>query len=135
LFRYDYVTEERTELLIILTPRVVRDRFEAERIKQVESARMSWVLADVINMHGEAGLRSRCDEWYAGESESVYPTYVPTEGEALPYFEEVKPFHGPVLEGHTPEQPGDLGTAGERTVDPAVHTTSYSEPVRLPPAN
>jgi hypothetical protein len=34
----------------------------------------------VINVHGESGLRSRCDEWYDGEMESVYPNFVPEEG-------------------------------------------------------
>jgi hypothetical protein len=41
---------------------------------------MSWILSDVINVHGEAGLRSRCDEWYDGEMESIYPNLVPEEG-------------------------------------------------------
>jgi hypothetical protein len=41
---------------------------------------MSWILSDVINLHGEAGLRSRCDEWYDGEMESIYPNFVPEEG-------------------------------------------------------
>src|SRR6185369_3739196 len=46
----------------------------------IESSRMSWILSDVINVHGEAGLRSRCDEWYDGEMESIYPNFVPEEG-------------------------------------------------------
>ena len=46
-------------------------------MKQIESSRMSWILSDVINMHGEAGLRSRCDEWYDGEMESIYPNVHP----------------------------------------------------------
>ena len=49
-------------------------------MKQIESSRMSWILSDVINLHGEAGLRSRCDEWYDGEMESIYPNFVPEEG-------------------------------------------------------
>jgi hypothetical protein len=31
-------------------------------------------------VHGEAGLRSRCDEWFEGECEAVYPTLLPEEG-------------------------------------------------------
>jgi type II secretion system protein D len=98
LFRFDSVAQERTELLIILTPQIVNNRMDAELIKQVESARMSWVLCDVINMHGEAGLRSRCDEWGASESESVYPTYVPQEGELVPAGEPAPVLNGPHLE-------------------------------------
>ena len=61
LFRFDSSRQVRTELLIILTPRVIRSRAESERIKQVESSRMSWCLSDVVDMHGPAGLRSRTD--------------------------------------------------------------------------
>ena len=61
LFRFDSSRQVRTELLIILTPHVVRSRAEAERLKQVESSRMSWCLSDVVDLHGPAGLRSRTD--------------------------------------------------------------------------
>jgi len=77
LFRFDSVSEERTELLVILTPRVIRSESDAEMIKQVESSRMSWVLSDVVNMHGPSGLRSRCDDWTDADTEAVYPTQIP----------------------------------------------------------
>jgi type II secretory pathway component GspD/PulD (secretin) len=80
LFRYDSVAEERRELLIILTPQIVYNKVDSDLVKQIESSRMSWILGDVINVHGEAGLRSRCDEWYDGEMESIYPNYMPEEG-------------------------------------------------------
>jgi hypothetical protein len=80
LFRYDSVSEERRELLIILTPQIIYNKLDSDLVKQIESSRMSWILSDVVNVHGEAGLRSRCDEWAEGEMESIYPTYVPEEG-------------------------------------------------------
>lgn len=80
LFRYDSVSEERRELLIILTPQVVYNKLDSDLCKQIESSRMSYILSDVISLHGEAGLRSRCDEWYDGEMESIYPNYIPEEG-------------------------------------------------------
>jgi len=80
LFRYDSVAEERRELLIILTPQIIYNKMDSDLTKQIESSRMSWILGDVINLHGEAGLRSRCDEWYDGEMESIYPNMVPEEG-------------------------------------------------------
>ena len=83
LFRYDAVSEQRTELMIILTPRVMRSELDAEMIKQVETARMSWVLCDVINLHGPSGLKSRCDDWSDAETEAVYPTYIPTGDELI----------------------------------------------------
>ncbi len=80
LFRYDSVAEERRELLIILTPQIIYTKSDSDLVKQIESSRMSWILSDVTNIHGEAGLRSRCDEWCDGEMESVFPNLVPEEG-------------------------------------------------------
>ncbi|MEC8160196.1 MAG: secretin N-terminal domain-containing protein, partial [Planctomycetota bacterium] len=53
LFRFDSVVTTRTELLIILTPKVIRNSKDNERIKQAEMARMSWCAADVYDMHGD----------------------------------------------------------------------------------
>jgi len=47
LFRYDAEDCTRTELLIVLTPHVVRSESDVERIRQIEAARMHWCLADV----------------------------------------------------------------------------------------
>jgi hypothetical protein len=80
LFRYDSVQEGRREVLIILTPRIIYTKTDSDLTKQIESSRMSWILSDVINVNGETGLRSRCDEWYDGEMESLYPNFVPEEG-------------------------------------------------------
>jgi general secretion pathway protein D len=80
LFRFDSVSEERRELLIILTPQVIYNKLDSDLVKQIESSRMSWILSDVVALHGEAGLRSRCDEWFEGECDSIYPTFVPEEG-------------------------------------------------------
>jgi hypothetical protein len=80
LFRFDSVTDERRELLIVLTPQIIYNKMDSDLVKQIESSRMSWVLSDVVNLHGEAGLRSRCDEWFEGECDSIYPNLMPEEG-------------------------------------------------------
>jgi hypothetical protein len=118
LFRYDFVSEQRTELLIILTPRVMRNELDAEMIKQVESSRMSWVLCDVIDLHGPSGLKSRCDDWTAEtEAELVEPAPVP----AQPAVE------GPVWQGTGVDQPS--------TTSPAFVTpTSYDAPLPALPS-
>jgi general secretion pathway protein D len=114
LFRYDLVAEERTELLIILTPQIVHNKLEADILKQVESSRMSWILSDVINLHGDVGLRSRCDEWLEGECDAVYPTYVPAEGEAvIPSETELLPT--PVIEPQASEGGPELAPALAKT--------------------
>lgn len=79
LFRFDSTSTKRTELLIILTPHVVNNRFESEMLKQVESARMNWCLSDVVEMHGPVGLRSKQDLIGEAEAELVYPEQVPQE--------------------------------------------------------
>ncbi len=55
-FRYDLETESRTELLIILTPRILKDDKSLSELKQLETSRMSWILSDVENLHGEIGI-------------------------------------------------------------------------------
>ncbi len=55
LFRYDSASNVRKELLIILTPHIVRSENEAEYIKQLEISRMSWVTSDVFNWLEGAG--------------------------------------------------------------------------------
>jgi len=79
MFRYDNVTTERTELLIIMTPIIVRNEEDAEWIKQTETARMSWVMCDVMDLHGDAGLRGRSDEWQDDEAETIYPDHEASE--------------------------------------------------------
>lgn len=53
LFRFDSFVDRRTELLIILTPRIVRSAEDADRLKQIELARMNWCAADVVELHGD----------------------------------------------------------------------------------
>jgi type II secretion system protein D len=97
LFRYDRLSKRRTELLIILTPHVVRSQAEAEHIKGVEASRMNWCLSAVEKIHGDLGLPT---EVYVGtdadqmmstgemESSSIpledAPPVMPMQEEALP---------------------------------------------------
>jgi hypothetical protein len=83
LFRFDSETEGKAELLIILTPHVIEDEEDIERIKQMEAARINWCMADVLELHGDGGFRGRNDEWYDAETHVVYPDLNPT-GEQVP---------------------------------------------------
>lgn len=56
LFRYDSVETRRVELLIIMTPWIIRTPEDDERFKQREAARMHWCLAAVNQIHGDTGL-------------------------------------------------------------------------------
>jgi general secretion pathway protein D len=110
LFRYDSVNKQRTELLIILTPKIVYNKLDSDVQKQIESSRMSWCISDVVKLHGDAGLRSRCDQWNDNETEAVYPTYIPKEGELLPAApEQAVPTQGPSLQAPPrPSPPNQL---------------------------
>lgn len=79
LFSYDYSDTSRTELLIILTPHVVRTPGDMERLKQAEFARVSWCEADVFEMHGDVfpqtGMMSQLID--QGDCQVVYPDIDP----------------------------------------------------------
>lgn len=76
-FRFTSTTDERTELLIIMTPHVIDGDEDLEEIKSVESERMSWALSDVIELHGDVGLRGR-GQGHRASSTIIYPDTNPT---------------------------------------------------------
>ena len=72
LFRYDVETEKRKELLIIMTPHIVRGEEDVDRIKALETERMSWLLSDLTEIHGDTGIKEGRGFW--GEPGTViYP--------------------------------------------------------------
>lgn len=75
LFSYDYFDENRTELLIIMTPHVVRNPGDMERLKQAEFARVSWCEADIFAMHGDVFPRTGMIQEWQEEDESVPVIY------------------------------------------------------------
>ncbi|MDZ7615553.1 MAG: secretin N-terminal domain-containing protein, partial [Patescibacteria group bacterium] len=78
LFKYKSNTKERKELLIIMTPRIVEGVEEARQIAEVESARMTWCLRDVEQLHGGYGP----DPYFHGDVHEgprvIYPHLTPT---------------------------------------------------------
>ena len=86
LFRFDSVGSRRSELLIILTPHVIRSPADNQRSLQAEMARMSWCAADVFNIYGDIGA---LDEPYydlhgAAEPLTIYPDRNPRAEPPLP---------------------------------------------------
>jgi hypothetical protein len=79
LFRYDVESESRTELLVVMTPRVINfnDPNKLDMIKQVESSRMSWCLADVLNLYSDQGLSAGNGLWGPASSPVIYPDVTP----------------------------------------------------------
>lgn len=82
LFRFDTTDRQRTELLFIMTPYIVRDEDDIEMVKQMESQRMSWCLADVVSLHGEHNLNTNGNShvacWDNGPTKVIYPDLMPT---------------------------------------------------------
>jgi hypothetical protein len=83
LFRYDFDSEQRTELLIIMTPHIVKTEADADAVRQIEASRMHWCLADVVDITGDVDLRGRKDDWPDAETHVVYPDMKP-DGEVIP---------------------------------------------------
>jgi type II secretory pathway component GspD/PulD (secretin) len=66
-FEYDSTVNQRSELLIILTPTIIRKREDLELLKQQETARMHWCINDVVKLTGNSNMRLRSDEWLPSE--------------------------------------------------------------------
>ncbi len=77
-FKYDQETETRSELLVIMTPMLVNGDEDMEYVKQVESSRMSWCLADVVEAHGDVGLSGGYGLWGPAVGNTIYPDLQPT---------------------------------------------------------
>ena len=97
LFSYDLNQTLRTELVIILTPHVVRSQYDMERLKQAEFARMSWCEADIFEIHGDVFPRNDlCIDLTKQEDlEVVYPDIDPRGSRLRPSSE--SPSVGPAL--------------------------------------
>ena len=85
LFRYDSFADSRKELLIILTPRVIENREELDRLQMLETERMSWCLADVVDIHGSVPGDSMNN---LVDTQVIYPDLDPTAPESLPAEEQ-----------------------------------------------
>ncbi len=85
LFKFDSDEWLRAELLIILTPHVVRSVEDSERLKQMEVARMNWCECDVFRVHGDINVSqvSYTDYLDSSQPPVIYPDLNPS-GELEP---------------------------------------------------
>jgi general secretion pathway protein D len=121
LFSYDLFDMKRTELLIIMTPHVVRSQGDMEQLKQAEFARMSWCEADVFAIHGDVYPTTNLTTQLTDSMDCnvVYPDIDPrgvTEGtvdEALPYSTAPQiPANSPVPSARPEVVPTPSGQSG-----------------------
>lgn len=78
MFKYEQETEVRNELLLVLTPMLISGQEDLDYIKEVESSRMSWCLADVVEAHGDVGLSGGYGLWGPAIGNTIYPDLHPT---------------------------------------------------------
>ncbi|MBI3410657.1 MAG: hypothetical protein HY040_20160 [Planctomycetes bacterium] len=57
LFRYRTQTKEKRELIIVLTPHLVRNVEDGKRILAEEARKIDWCVSDVVRIHGNAADR------------------------------------------------------------------------------
>jgi general secretion pathway protein D len=72
-FRFDVESESRKELLVVLTPRLIQTEEDYDTLKEVESSRMSWCLADVLSVHGDQGLSAGNGLWGPARAPVIFP--------------------------------------------------------------
>lgn len=99
LFRYDSKDERRAEMIIILTPRVIRTPADGERIKQAEFARMNWCAADVYDLYGDVGMRLQSDvllPTHDHGTQVIFPAVNPRGEPSVPVESVPGPAPGPL---------------------------------------
>lgn len=147
LFSFDSESDERTELMIIMTPHVVRRESDNDLVKQVEGSRMSWCMADVYRIHGPGGPKGLG----LGNGDEVpvfYPDENPAAPEAMPSPEATEPSvlnggatNGGTINGGTyVSPPVNVQPAPDRPAQPVPpggpsQPGTFRPPLEAPPPN
>jgi general secretion pathway protein D len=131
LFRYRTQNKEKRELLVVLTPHIVRSRLEADQILSEEARRMDWILGNVVRTHGTTGLEPilplpSTDPRRGGDSEGNCP--LPSAGApvAVPMQQpELAPAPKPLPAApNLPPMPPATGAVPPSTTPPAAAPVS-----------
>ncbi|MCC2099496.1 MAG: hypothetical protein KDJ29_21585, partial [Hyphomicrobiales bacterium] len=129
LFRFDQEIETRSELLVIMTPHIVSGEEDWEYIKQEETSRMSWCLADVVEMHGDVGLNGGYGLWGPAIGPVIYP-------DATPMVDDIEAVYGQPQIMPSPQPtpvPGD-GYIMPEVIEPGPVNVSPQPPANAPTA-
>jgi general secretion pathway protein D len=120
LFRFDTASNKRTELLIIMTPYVVQTPEQVDWINARESERMSWCLADLVNIHGPIPSMSGSPLFNPAATPLIFPDLQPGAYPAGP-----APYSSP--------EPLPQGTPTPAGTSPAAPPLPGGYPVGPPP--
>lgn len=124
-FRYDKSVQQRKELLIFLTPHVIKNSADNEMIKQIEACRLHWTECEAEEVHGPI---------FGVPAELMDPVVAPNHFDSL--SEPVAPVTPVSPTPPKPVIPNPPAPAGEgapmtrRTRDTGVRQVSHQEPPR-----
>ena len=151
MFKYDQEIESRSELLLVMTPTLISGQEDLDYIKEVESSRMSWCLADVVEAHGDVGLSGGYGLWGPAVGNTIYPDLQPTVDEVVIHegygiegqlLDSSDSFYGEILEDPAgiPSVPGPaeylLGPAESVITEPEFDSILPNPvPTELPPVD
>jgi type II secretion system protein D len=118
-FRFRTQTKQKRELLILLTPHVVRNRADAYRVLCDEARKMDWALQHVHAIHGPTGLEAclggqdgACAPGGVGSADMSLPILSPT-----PSFLEAQPgYNVPITTSPLPPMPAVPPARGQETL-------------------
>jgi type II secretion system protein D len=136
LFRYDTKTTIRTELLIFLTPRVIRNDADDETLKQIETERLHFLLDEAESIHGPIlsnqpaadGLMQQVPPLTMPQTE-VPGMVPPAPGMAPP----VTPPPATMRRGQQPIAPPELPPALPPATSPPIPALPQGKPGVAPP--
>jgi hypothetical protein len=120
-FRSDSRTTKRTELLIFLTPRVIRDDADDEMIKQIETERIHFLVDEAEGIHGPI-LSTRPPALEECPPEGVPVSPVLTPGSPLTMPAEMAPPPSPGMPG------GAMPMPSSPRMQPSVPSMTPSPP-------
>jgi general secretion pathway protein D len=124
LFRADFKRTRRTELLIFLTPRIIRNEEEAEMIKEIETQRINFIECQAESIHGPLfGV--------PGEDFGGFPTSTNVGPMTSPANRSLEMNYTPAV---TPESLPDTGRPSRVIPPPPEPDSSLDEPTLAPPA-
>jgi hypothetical protein len=83
-FRYRTQVRSKTELLIVLTPYVIRSQADADRMTAEEARKMHWIESDVAKFYGPGGLSALLPNGGAGCGVAGLPAQYPPAAH-IPY--------------------------------------------------
>jgi len=84
LFEFDSQETRRSELVIIMTPRIIRTPEDMMILNRQEQERMQWCISDVVRLTGDSSMRRRSDEWFPSEVRHTHGTPTQLHESQLP---------------------------------------------------